>query len=256
LNLIQNSRSIQNGAVALGTRERRLRDFAEREQLFLEAARDLVRQDGLLNMQMARVAERCDYAVGTLYQHFASKEDLLIALATDNVQHRVDLFRRAAQWNAGSRDRMIGVAVADLMFVRLYPEHFRLAQLAFTEVVWQAASAERRRLALEAGEPLGQICDGIVEEAVRCGDLDLNGVNPSELGFGLWSMTLGAHTIVHVEGILEQGEVRDPYRLMVRHLHCLMNGLGWRPLFDAFDDAALEQKTKTICSEVFNDIVC
>lgn len=240
----------------MGTRERRLRDIAEREQLFLEAARELIRQDGLLNLQMARVAERCDYAVGTLYQHFASKEDLLIALATDNAQHRVDLFRRAAQWNAGTRDRMIGIAVADLMFVKLYPEHFRLAQLAFTEVVWQAASAERRRLALEAGEPLGQICDGITEEAVRCGDLQLNGLSPTELGFGLWAMTLGSHSIVHVEGILEQSDVRNPYGLMMRHLHCLMNGLGWQPLFDPTDPAALEEKTRRICSEVFDDIAC
>ncbi|MFI4980893.1 MAG: helix-turn-helix domain-containing protein [Nevskiales bacterium] len=80
---------------------------------------------------MARIAEKCDYAVGTLYQHFGSKEDLLVALSADNSQHRVDLFRRVGEWKAGTRDRMVGIAVADLMFVKLYPEHFRLAQLAF-----------------------------------------------------------------------------------------------------------------------------
>lgn len=240
----------------MGTRERRQRQIAEREQLFLTAARELIRQDGLLNLQMARIAEKCDYAVGTLYQHFGSKEDLLVALATDNAQHRVELFRRVDEWQAPTRDRMMGIAVADLMFVHLYPEHFRLAQLAFTEVVWQAASAERRRLALEAGEPLGQICDGIVEEAVRCGDLQMNGLSPTELGFGLWAMTLGSHSIVHVEGILEQSDVRNPYGLMMRHLHCLMNGLGWQPLFDPTDTAALEEKTKRICSEVYDDIAC
>ncbi len=83
LNLIQNSRRIHR-RYGLGTRERRQREVAEHEQLFLTAARELIRQDGLLNLQMARVAEKCDYAVGTLYQHFGSKEDLLVALATDN----------------------------------------------------------------------------------------------------------------------------------------------------------------------------
>jgi AcrR family transcriptional regulator len=240
----------------LGTRERRVREVAEREQLFLGAARDLIRQDGLLNLQMARIAEKCDYAVGTLYQHFASKEDLLVALSADNSQHRVDLFRRVAEWKAGTRDRMMGIAVADMMFVRLYPEHFRLAQLAFTEVVWGAASAERRRMALEAGEPLGRICDNIVEDAVRCGDLKLKGMKPQEVGLGPWALTIGTHTIIHVDGVLEQGEIGDPYRLMMRHLHCLLNGFDWKPLFDPSDEAALDQMIKGICCEVFNDIAC
>ncbi len=240
----------------MGTRERRQREVAEREQLFLAAARELIRQDGLLNLQMARIAEKCDYAVGTLYQHFGSKEDLLVALATDNAQHRVELFRRVGEWQAPTRDRMMGIAVADLMFVHLYPEHFRLAQLAFTEIVWGAASPERRQEALESGEPLGRICDGIIEEAVRRGDLELKGLKPQELGLGPWAMTIGIHTIVHVEGVLEPATTGDPYRLLMRHLHCLLNGFGWKPMFDPTDDAAVDEKTKQICSEVFNDIAC
>jgi hypothetical protein len=69
-------------------------------------------------------------------------------------------------------------------------------------------------------------------------------------------MTIGIHTIVHVEGVLEQGDSCDPYRLLMRHLHCLLNGFGWKPLFDPSDDAAVDEKTKQICSEVFNDIAC
>jgi AcrR family transcriptional regulator len=240
----------------LGTKERRIREVAEREQLFLAAARDLIRQDGLLNLQMARIAEKCDYAVGTLYQHFGSKEDLLVALAADNVHHRVDLFRRVAAWQACTRDRMMGIAVADLMFVRLYPEHFRLAQLAFTEVVWRAASPERRRTALDAGEPMGRICDDIVSEALRVGDLKPQGLSPQEICLGPWALTFGTHSIVHIEGVLEQGNVAGAYRLMMRHLHLLLNGFGWQPLFDPSDVAALDHKIDKISREVFHDIAC
>lgn len=240
----------------MSTRERRRREIACREQLFLDAARELIRHDGLLNLQMARVAEKCDYAVGTLYQHFASKEDLLIALATCNLHHRVEMFRRVAQWRAGTRDRMAGIAIADTLFVREYPEHFRLAQLAFTDVVWRAASPQRRQTALDAGRPLGEICDGIVEEAVRSGDLELNGLNPAELGLGPWALTLGVHTVVHLDGLLEQHQVREPYRVMLRHLHHLLNGLKWKPLFDPADAPALDRKIEQLSREVFNDIAC
>src|SRR3546814_1451278 len=87
----------------MGTRERRQREVAEREQRFLDAARELIQQDGLLNLQMSRIAEKCDYAVGTLYQHFVSKEDLLVALASEEAQERVDMFVRVHRWAASTR---------------------------------------------------------------------------------------------------------------------------------------------------------
>ena len=240
----------------MAVRQRRLREVAKRERLFLDTARALIRRDGLLKLQMARLAQRCDYAVGTLYQHFASKEDLLVALATDNVQHRVDLFRRVAAWDAPTRDRMLGIAVADVMFVRRYPEHFRLAQLAFTDVVWSAASPARRRQALAASRPLGETVIGLIEEARKRGDLKLHGLRPSELSFGPWALTIGVHDIVHIEGVLEQHDVRDPYRLMLRHFQHLLNGLEWKPHCDPADRAALDRKIQRLCHEVFDGELC
>ena len=61
---------------------RRQRDIARREQAMLDAAQALIQRDGLLSLHMARVAEESGYAIGTLYKHFASKEDLLVTLAT------------------------------------------------------------------------------------------------------------------------------------------------------------------------------
>ncbi len=240
----------------MGTKERRQREIADRELLFLEAARDLIRQDGLLNLAMARIADRCDYAVGTLYQHFCSKEDLLIALATINEQNRLDLLRQVMAWDAPTRDRMAGLAVADTVFVRRYPEHFRLVQFAYTEVIWGAASAERRRQSLEAGKPIGELVAALVTEAVERGDLEAQGLKPNEVAMGPWSVTLGTHNLVHTEGVLEQYDIRDPYRLMLRHVHSMLNGLGWKPYFDPSDDAALDRKIEQLCSEVFHDLDC
>lgn len=238
----------------MGTRERKQREFADREQLFLDTARELIRQDGLLNLAMARIARECDYAVGTLYQHFASKEDLLIALATVNESYRLELFQRVENWRAPSRDRMFGLPVADMIFVRSHPEHFRLAQFAYTEVVWGAASEARRNQALTGGRPLGELVARIVNDAADCGDLDLKGLKPNELALGPWTMTLGTHNLVHAEGILEQYQMREPYRLMLRHVHNVLNGLGWQPLFDPSDDVALDAKIQQLCNEVFHDL--
>jgi len=240
----------------MGTRERRRREVAEREQRFLDAARELIQQDGLLNLQMSRVAEKCDYAVGTLYQHFVSKEDLLVALASEESQERVDMFVRVHQWAANTRDRMLGFSVADMLYVRRRPEHFRLLQFAFTDVVWGAASETRRQECVEAHAPLREATLAVVNEAIAKGDLDSRGLQATEICLAPWALSIGLHAIVHTEGLVEQYDCADAYGLMLRHFSELLNGLGWKPLTDSTDAAALDALTQRLCSEVLHDQHC
>lgn len=238
----------------MGTKERRQRDFEDRERVFLDSARELIRDEGLLNLQMSRIAEKCEYAVGTLYKHFASKEDLLLALTALNAEQHVHLFQRAGQWQASPRDRMAAIAVADMIFVRCNPEHFRIAQYVLTEVVWRAASPARRQAFLACTNPIGEVVVGVVNDAVAAGDLDLRGLLPEEICTGLWALSAGTHNLVHAEGVLEDFNVREPYRLMCRHAQVMLNGYGWRPLADTGDAPALDALIKRIRKEVFDDL--
>ncbi|SFF27209.1 transcriptional regulator, TetR family [Fontimonas thermophila] len=254
-NQVQNPRSFRAvGCVAVGTKERRQRQFAEREQLFLDTARELIRESGLLNLQMSRIAEKCEYAVGTLYQHFASKEDLLLALTTLQAQEHTELFRRVRDWNASARDRMIAIGVADLIFVRRHPDHFRIAQYALCEVVWRAASPDRRAEFLEACQPVARIVADIVRDAVAAGDLVLGRLTPEQLCTGLWALCNGTHNLVHAEGVLEEFAGHDAYRLMFRHMHAMLNGFNWKPLVDVTDDRTIDRLNERIRNEVFHDL--
>lgn len=238
----------------MGTKERRQRQFAEREQLFLDTARHLIEEGGLLPLQMTRIAEAAEYAVGTLYQHFASKEDLLVALTTEGVREHCALFERVRDWDASPRDRMVALGVADMLFVRRNPQYFRIAQYVFCEVVWGAASAQRRKEMLDANDPLGEVVVSIVKEAVAAGDLDPRGMAPMELAVGSWALVLGTHNLVHAEGVLSDFDVREPYLLMCQHIQALLNGYGWKPLADALDPAAMRALIDRILSEVFDDL--
>ncbi|TXH73801.1 MAG: TetR/AcrR family transcriptional regulator [Lysobacteraceae bacterium] len=240
----------------MGTKDRRKRERIVREALFLDTAQMLIQRDGLLALQMSRVAEASDYAIGTLYQHFSSKEDLLVALATRNCLNRVDLFERAARWPGPSRERMVATVIADILIVRNQPEHFRLEQLVWTDVIWGAASPDARRKSLEAGAPLSQIVDSIVRDAISAGDLPSDfGLSLRAVTIGPWSLSLGMHTLTHAEGLLEAHIPDDPYRLLIKHLHYLLNGYGWRPLFDPADAQAIDALTERLCRDVF-DCAC
>jgi AcrR family transcriptional regulator len=237
----------------MSTKERRQRDLAAREQRFLDCAQELIQRDGLLNLQMSRIAEECDYAVGTLYQHFGSKEDLLVALTTRNCMSRVELFERAAKWNGPTRERMLAIAIADLMVIRAQPEFFRLAQYVFTDVIWHAASERARQNSLEISAPIGVLIESITAEAMRLGDLPADtGLTPQTLTIGPWTLCMGMHTLVHAEGVLERHDAGEPYRLLIKHLQHLLNGYGWQPLFDVSDEAAIDAQLARISREVFD----
>ncbi len=239
----------------MSAKERRERQFQEREQRLLACARDLIVRDGLLNLQMARLAEESEYAMGTLYQHFACKEDLLLALTTESVADQAALFQRAAQWPATTRERMFAITVADTIFVQRNPEHFRIAQYAHCEVVWKAASACRREAHFEASQPVSDAVMSIVNDAISQGDLDPRGLNPEALATGCWALTCGMHQLVHTEGLLDHFNVRQPYRLLGRQMLAMLNGMGWKPLVDdPADPAALANLIARIRAEVFHEL--
>lgn len=236
------------------TQARRQLEFTQREKLFLEEAHRQICAEGLLSLHMAKVARACNYATGTLYQHFASKEDMLLALSTEMIGTRQAFIQRAVDWKASSRDRQCALIVADVLFAKRYPEHFRLAQYVGTQVVWGAASAQRRQLMLAACEPLTKMIRGIAEDAVTAGDLDIHGHSSFEAMLGPWTMLLGMHTLIYSEGLMEKLELSQPYQLLFRLVHQLLNGMGWRPLVDAYDEAQLLAIKKRILTGVFADL--
>lgn len=230
---------------------RKLRQRAEREQVFLERAWSMIQSEGVLKLQMSRLAKECEYSVGTLYQHFSSKEDLLVALATCGVAERLALFRRVAAWKGPSRHRILAILLADVLFAQKEPEYFRLAQYVSTHTVWASASEERRRAALEASYPLGEAIESIVNHAISCGDVYPQQVTGRELCIGLWAMGEGMQTLVSAQGLLEAHSVPRPYQLLMTHANGLLNGLEWLPIMPLDDVSQQNQVLAHIMADVF-----
>ncbi len=220
----------------------------------LAAARALIAEQGLLKLQMSAIAQRCEYSVGTLYQHFESKEDLLLALTVEDTLAHVELFQRVGHWVASSRDRMFAIGVADLLFVRKNPLHFQLMQYVLTEAVWAATSLSRRKAYQDAIAPIADVVGGIVQAAIDAGEVHAQGLSNHQISVGFWVLSVGTHNLVHAQGVLEEFSGPDPYRLMCRHMQVMLNGYGWLPMANLNDPAALEQLIQTVCSALFPDL--
>ncbi|MFP4208917.1 MAG: TetR/AcrR family transcriptional regulator [Wenzhouxiangella sp.] len=234
----------------MGTRERRQRELQAREQLFLETARRLIREEGLMTLQMARLARACDYATGTLYQHFASKEDLLVALATQRLAEHCALLRRVATWSAGTRERMFALTVIDEYFSRRHPSYSKLMQYVSTEVVWESASPERREQLTAEVAPVVAAITGVVEQAIARGDVDPGVLSAEELMLGPWAVCHGMQSLLQARGLLNQLAMATSRRTIYVHAQVLLNGLNWLPLFDIGNEAALDAMVERIEREL------
>jgi AcrR family transcriptional regulator len=206
----------------------------------------------LLTLQMARLARACDYATGTLYQHFASKEDLLVALATQRLSQHCALFCRVADWDASTRDRMFALTVVDEDFSRRHPNYSKLMQYVFTEVVWETATQERRQALSAELAPVIKAITGVVEEAIRNNEVDAGVLNAQEMMLGPWAVCHGMQSLLQTRGLLSQLAIRAPRRTIYAHAQILLNGMNWQPLFNLDDQAALDGKVDRIERELLS----
>lgn len=235
------------------TKERRDRQFAEREQRFLAKARELIERDGLLNLQMLKVAEACDYSVGTLYHHFNSKEDMLLAMLTTQVGDRLKFFQRVSDWNAGTRDRLLGFIFADLLLAIREPLFCQLHQYLSIPIISTTITPARRALAIEAHQPLTDLFLQVIDEAISNGDLTTQLATPLQIGLGLWALIEGAHALEHTEGIQEAYRIASPYSQLLHHVNALLSGYQWQPLTPLDDLAAREELLNRLTGEVFTE---
>lgn len=236
----------------MSTRERKQREFQDREALFLHTAEDVIAADGFLNLQMARLAETCDYATGTLYQHFSSKEDLLLALVIKQQEAHIDMFRQIGSWQRASpRERMFAIVVGDLDFKLRHPEHMKLVHYVHTQAVWENTSELRREQALACSDPVGAIVTAIVRDAIAAGDLSDGGLSEIALAVGPWALCEGMTALKQIKGLFDQLGIEEVDRLLFRQIQTYLNGMGWRPFADPADQEATDALVARIRAEVF-----
>lgn len=235
----------------MNTRQRKQRQFEQRETLILDQARELANREGVAALQMSRLAEASEYATGTVYQHFSSKEDLIVALTTRGIREYLRMHDRILQWEATPRDRMVAMIVAAAQYIRRNPAHIQLLQSTFTGAVWNHASENRRDDFVDSWRGVISAFDTIIDQAAARGDLQPGRVSATHIAFGPCTISIGTYTLSGAEGLLGKLEVRNPVRMMYSQIQIYLNGLEWQPLFPIDDEKALDALVRRIEQEVF-----
>src|SRR5581483_9020544 len=111
-----------------------------RERL-LDAAREIVEEDGYAGASVVAIAERAGLASGTLYRHFSSKEELFVELFRAVCDREVAAMRRAAASVNGSHVERLEKVLAT--FAERALRRPRLAWALIAEPVDPLVDAER-----------------------------------------------------------------------------------------------------------------
>lgn len=128
----------------MGVKERREREKTELRAKILDAARQLILEQGVDAISMRKIADRIEYSATAIYQHFPDKEALLHAMCERDFEHlRLEMAERAAA--ADPVDQIILMGLAYLRFAVLYPGHFRVMFMTPRAHPLQMTQADRAK---------------------------------------------------------------------------------------------------------------
>ena len=203
---------------------------------------------------MDAIADAIGYAKGTIYQHFASKEDMLLAVVARRKLRYASWFRRAAQFEGRSRERLTGIGLADRLFRRLHPDHLDDEHLLRQRSIWDKTSDNWRQKLSQAGKECEDAILSIIMSAQADGDLSATPADINDMVLGLRAMSQGTHMLIdhpgadacqHLEQHREQHLEDDPLDRLSGLQHRLIDAYGWLPLYADWDYRATEQRLLT-----------
>ena len=202
-----------------------------REQTMLDAALELISQQGVAALTMDKLVAKVPYSKGTVYNHFSGKEDLLVALCNNSMQTMLALFQRVLTFKGASRHKMLAICFAYMLYAKLYPRKFMLVITAKIPAVTEKSSTRRQNEHQELDESLLGVAFEVIHEAVAAGELQLpEGRLPEQVAFSVWAMCFG--TIALLSEDVEQCSARSELLMeqeVISHSNVVLDGLGWQP---------------------------
>jgi AcrR family transcriptional regulator len=86
----------------------------ERGRGFIRAATELLEESDDANFTVQEVADRAGQSLRTLYQHFSSKDDLLLAVFEDQVERYVEYITQTVDTYEDPLDRLTALIIASV----------------------------------------------------------------------------------------------------------------------------------------------
>ena len=220
----------------MSTLSRKQREIQQRETLILDAARDLLKTQGYRQLTMERIAETVEYSKGTIYNHFASKEDLVCSLGCRCINNLIDVFQRAYDYPGSTRERYSAIGIGYSLYSQLNPFDSQYMQIVKNNTIREKVSRDKLAQMEQLEQKITGIAQDIVQEAIDCGDLDRKYQEKiSTIVFGCWSMHFGALQLGQSDIPLHELGFSPVVKMLWDNTNVYLDGYQWRPFSREID---------------------
>lgn len=192
------------------------RQRLERENLILEVAQAVLMEKGYHETSMDEIAAEVGISKGTLYSHFASKEELVQKLLENKLQSLREVAEQIAQRNETAEARL--TAMMRFMYLDLYGMYFRLIYSLFNSVEFHALLHAGRIKEPTLFQSIANTVMGLFEEGKEAGEFDKSIPTRVMLGIFFSMMSPMAYKrLVVVDSVCSPQElVEDMWRVFFR----------------------------------------
>jgi AcrR family transcriptional regulator len=224
-------------------------EFLERESELISLGRSLVDNDCLTSLTIDKLVAESRFSKGTIYKHFTSKEDLLMAICNRSIKEMQDMFIQALEFKGNSREKVLAVMVSYVIWAKLHPMQLFAVLAAHSPSVAACCSEVRNETHKKHEAKLMGLMARQIEKAIQSGDLKLpEGMLVEQVTFAMWAASWGAMALIMSKGDSVKLGPMQLERESFTNARLILDGLGWKPLSSTWDYAATIHK---IATEVF-----
>lgn len=213
----------------MSTAQRKAREWQTREDLLVRVALTLIETSGFNALSLDKVASCSDYSRGTVYNHFESREDLILELGLRALAEQSRWLRHACAFDGSRRHKVLAMHLSYQAFARHQPVLFQCLMSAKAPPVLARASAARLARKSELEAAITAHIDHLVQEALAHGELALHPALPAfAVSFGNWALGLGLAMLrAGAQPSPSVARVPETDTLTLMLVSALLDGLGW-----------------------------
>lgn len=215
-------------------------EFNAREEHIVNAASQVIKEQGFAALTMDKVVSKVPYAKGSVYKHFNSIEEILLAISNSGAHHLISLLERARNYSGNSRQRYLARAQAYFLYSQLHPVEFICELDAISPAVLEKASERHRTEGQLILNRFYKLSAEFVEQGVLEGTLVLPAdISARRVAKTSWSMEFGVSSYAIAASFGAKRDAKTDALKLQQDLCWMVNvfldGLNWQPITENKD---------------------
>ncbi|RLL53260.1 TetR/AcrR family transcriptional regulator [Mariprofundus sp. EBB-1] len=231
-----------------------------REQEIIKNTIELLSQRGFLDVRMSDIAKGTQYSMGTIYSHFETKEDLLLACAHTLVLEHKDLLLAIQKQTIPAIEKIITMVQCSWHMSMQHPDLIEIDNLSMMPSVWRRATETRadrlNQLHVELANMFLDIALDAIEESLdghAALDKDETERLAHHLTHGMWGLCVGLSSTAQsgYASTLCPESSEGKYTHFTTNYSNFLKGYGWHET----DPEALFERCKADAHKVMNQTI-